>query len=161
MEHHQTRRPWPQLTKSNASTRLRFNKTCPLAPRLCGACFYVFVWTPSRTQLFSVGQGNETESIQYAQLLVDSFVATGDEVLLLRAKEIFENLEETNREDYARLLKHLGTLYSTNGHDPKEAGSEKKNHVLFVMSTWWFEIERKARKFFFVFLAPSSDARSP
>ena len=88
-------------------------------------------------------------------------MATGDEVLLLRAKEIFENLEETNREDYARLLKHLGTLYSTNGHDPKEAGSEKKNHVLFVMSTWWFEIERKARKFFFVFLAPSSDARSP
>eukprot|EP00435_Cladocopium_sp_Y103_P050390 s595_g15.t1 len=54
---------------------------------------------------------NESMSVQYAQLLIDQFVATGESVLLNRAKQLFEDLNETSCEDYARLLKHMGTVH--------------------------------------------------
>lgn len=58
---------------------------------------------------------NESMSVQYAQLFIDKFVATGDTVLLNRAKQLFEDLNETSCEDYARLLKHMGTVHLGEG----------------------------------------------
>ena len=51
-----------------------------------------------------------SQTVQYAQLLVDLFTTTGRQEFLNTASELFQSLNAVTHEDYPRVLKHLGSL---------------------------------------------------
>ena len=52
---------------------------------------------------------NSTNTVLYAQLLVDLYVSTQSSEYLEEARFLFESLSSSSHEDYARVLKHLAS----------------------------------------------------